>query len=223
MVDPRLSENPLPLSVHTPEYYMALGRFVSDFSELEGAMQVALWILSDVKSPTAQAIYSGVRAEDACNKITRIGDANRWSKPRKDEWKIIADRLGILRVLRNDILHYGAKWVGIDEWLISNKFFAHLPEKATATIISPKILGDATADIEKLLIHLWIFLFGDEISAATRGSYLNPALLRAWRYTPPPQAGRPGSSPGNGPKRPRQPRPSSASRRKAALERAKKT
>jgi hypothetical protein len=94
----------ISLRLYTEEYYQALGGFVAEFSEIEAAMQVALWHFTKVKTSVAQAVFSGVRADEACSKITRIADAENWSAARKADWKVIADRLGILRTLRNDIL-----------------------------------------------------------------------------------------------------------------------
>src|SRR5208283_4324196 len=87
----------LSIRLYTDEYYTALGRFVAGFSELEGAMQVALWHYSKIKPPTAQALFSGVRADEACSKIKRIADAENWTEERKTDWQTISARLGILR------------------------------------------------------------------------------------------------------------------------------
>ena len=84
--------------IYTDEYYCALGQFVSDFSEVEQSLQIVLWHFSGVKSPIAQAVFSGVRADDAANKITRIGVAQKWSEERKAEWKAICDRLGAIKL-----------------------------------------------------------------------------------------------------------------------------
>jgi len=42
-------------------------------------MQMALWHFAEVNDPIAQAVFSGVRADDASNKIARIGVAKNWS------------------------------------------------------------------------------------------------------------------------------------------------
>ena len=59
----------LGIRLFTDEYYTALGQFVAAFSEIECAMEVVLWNISKIKSPVAQAVFSGVRADDACNKL----------------------------------------------------------------------------------------------------------------------------------------------------------
>ena len=172
----------------TDEYYLALGRFIAAFSEIEGAMQVALWHFSSVKSPVAQAVFSGIRADEASNKITRISNAEGWSDIQKSEWKLISDRLGILRQLRNDIIHYGAEWHGENSWLVSNKMFVHTADRVKTTPVSPSILEDAIADLEKLSFHLFTFIFGDQMTDLGK-MVADQNRKTAWRYISPPQAG----------------------------------
>lgn len=93
--------------MYTHEYYQALGHFVTLFTDIECGLQQALWQISKVKSPVAQAIFSGVRADDACNKITRISEAENWSKERQTEWSIISSRVGILRITSDIISGIG--------------------------------------------------------------------------------------------------------------------
>jgi len=46
-------------------YWLALGKFIHCFSMLEVALQYALWNKSGVDGPSAQALFSGVRAREA--------------------------------------------------------------------------------------------------------------------------------------------------------------
>jgi hypothetical protein len=173
--------------IYTDEYYIALGKFVSEFSEIEQAMQIALWIISKVNSPVAQAVFSGVRADDAANKITRIGVAEKWDEQRKTEWKAISDRLGILRTLRNNILHYGVKWERENEWVITNRQFVHTPDNVTNTPVTVSILEAATDDIQSLSFCLFDFVFGS--GGKRMGlSAVDRTLGNAWRYKPSRQA-----------------------------------
>lgn len=180
---------------------------------------MALWHFSKVKSPTAQAIFSGVRTEDACNKITRIADAENWSEPRKTAWQAITTRVGIYRILRNEILHYGAEWQSENLWVVTNRDFVHKLDKITETPVTVEILADATADLGKLSIHLFNFVFEGEMNAPIQRDQV---LKRAWRYTPPQPKGCRDTTRDSAPKHSRQPRPSRASRRQAALEKTKK-
>jgi|SRR5258708_40107634 len=49
----------------TDAYHLALGRFVSAFSDIEASMQATLWHFAGVSTPTAQAVFSGTRIEGA--------------------------------------------------------------------------------------------------------------------------------------------------------------
>jgi hypothetical protein len=56
----------------TDAYHLALGRFVSAFSDIEASMQATLWHFAGVSTPTAQAVFSGTRIEGAMQFINRI-------------------------------------------------------------------------------------------------------------------------------------------------------
>jgi hypothetical protein len=47
----------------TEQYHHSLGRFVAVFSTIEATLQVTLWRLAGVPSPTAQAVFSGIRTD----------------------------------------------------------------------------------------------------------------------------------------------------------------
>jgi hypothetical protein len=180
---------PYPIRVFSDEYYTSLGRFIAEFSQVEALLQVTLWILVGVRPPVAGAVFSGVRAEEAANKIKRIGDAQKWSETRMAEWKVISDRLGILRTLRNDILHYGAEWLSEDTWLVTNRRVAHT-EKVTETIVTVASLNEATKDLVKLEMHVFDFLFGDQMCAESRETMSEAILKPAWLYKSSQPAGR---------------------------------
>lgn len=190
--------------IYTDQYYVTLGRFVSDFSEIEQAMQVALWYICGIKSPIAQAIFSGVRADDAANKISRIGVAQKWPDERKAEWKAISDRVSLLRSLRNDILHYGVNWERENEWVTSNRLFVHTEEKVTNTPVTIPILNAAIKDLHSLSIYLLSFAVQGKVVGPTA---LDRTLSDTWQYKPPPQGGRQSKSPGRSPKPKRRPPP----------------
>jgi hypothetical protein len=172
--------------IFSDRYYRALGKFIAEFAEIEGLMLSALWHLTKVSTPVGQAVFSGVRADDACNKVKRIGDAENWPQSKKAEWKTILDHLKILGALRNDLVHYGVYWSSIDTWYSTNKRIAHTPEKVTTRQISPIILRNATNDLRKLSVLVFVFLYGDQMAVSARKK-LRPVLKRAWLYIPPPQ------------------------------------
>jgi hypothetical protein len=165
-------------------YLIALGRFVSLFSQIEANLQSALWRFAKVPTPTAQAIFSGIRTDGAMQYIRRIADAEQWSKEKKAELEQVFAKLGAINKLRNDLLHYGATMQEPNVWTITNKMFAHTPEKIQEIKITPAILEDATADLIKVLFHLIIMGWGDEMEPQMRDVF-NPVLRRAWQYKSP--------------------------------------
>jgi hypothetical protein len=187
----------ITLRIFSDEYYLALGKFVSEFSELEQAMQISLWIISGVKQPLAQAVFSGVRADDAANKITRIVAAENWPEERAAEWQAICERLGLLRTFRNDILHYGVNWESEGRWTTTNRRFAHTPEKVSTSPVTVDILQAATEDVMALSLHLFKFVFNAKPDPLTA---LDRTRTDAWRYKSSRQAGYPRRSPDNAPK-----------------------
>jgi lipopolysaccharide biosynthesis glycosyltransferase len=161
----------------TDAYHLALGRFVSAFSDIEASMQATLWHFAGVSTPTAQAVFSGTRIEGAMQFINRIADAQRWKKSKRNQIQHIFTQLGHLNKLRNEILHYGAWMLAPGAWIVSNKEFAHMIERIRSIQISPETLREATADVENIQARLKALVTGRRLSRAVR--------QHAWRYKPP--------------------------------------
>ncbi len=164
-------------------YMLALGRFVSEFSNVEAIIQTALWKFSGVAEPTAQAVFSGVRIEGCIQFINRIAAAQKWSKAKKNELEHVLSHLGKINKLRNDILHYGSlmAWPLDDLWLVTNKQFVHMPERIREIRVSPKLLDQAKTDLETIQTYLFVMMWDEPISI------FHPEMQRAWLYKSPPQ------------------------------------
>jgi hypothetical protein len=188
-------------------YYLSLGQFVTIFSEIESDLQAALWHLADVPSPTAQAVFTGLRVNTLISYINRIADAQKWSKERKREFEYVFSQLGMINKLRNELLHYGSQLEGPDKWLVTNEFFAHTPEKVQPTRLSPAILDAATHDLGKIGAHIFLWVGGETIlshvSNEQRDAFLE-VLNSAWLYKQPQRGQRPRKSRKTPPKRKRQ-------------------
>ncbi len=167
-------------------YLLALGRFVSTFSQVEMMLQHVLWKFSKTAEPTAQAVFSGVRPETAMQFITRIAAAQKWKAKRKEEIEYVFSQLGMINKLRNDLLHYGASMEDelTDTWLITNARFVHIPERIQELRITPQLLLDAQADLAQILIRLIFLAWSRNMPTETRAVFRE---LRegAWRYKPP--------------------------------------
>jgi hypothetical protein len=173
------------ISEDLDRYQQSLGRFVMAFSRIEANLQTVLWHFPGVPSPTAQAVFSGVRTEGAISYINRIGDAQKWRKTKKERLQLVFTQLGHINKLRNEILHYGAELHAPNTWVISNRLFAHLPERVKETIVSPAILDNATADLNTIEANLIFMAWGKEMPAKARTTFRR-AMRNAWLYKPPP-------------------------------------
>jgi len=177
-----------------PPYYAALGRFVSKFAQVETILQTSLWMIARTKPPVAPAIFNGLKIEGCLGAIKRIADAKNWSAKKKDRLEEIINRLGPINRLRNDILHYGATidLSAEDVWLLSNKRYVHIPQKIRESFITPALLNDATADLDKLFYLIVFLALSDRSPKSARSvrEALEPlrpqAQAHAWLYKSPP-------------------------------------
>jgi hypothetical protein len=168
-------------------FHRSLGHFLSVFSDMEARMQETLRRFSGVTKPVAAAVFSGTRSQQAAEFIRRIAEASNWSETRQKKWLAISTKLQELTFLRNQIVHYGATWQDINAWLVTDALVA-MPGKATKIPVSPTILADAIHDLEKLDCHIFAFAWPRQY--AKHKADVDEVLKRAWRYKPPPQAGR---------------------------------
>jgi hypothetical protein len=167
-------------------YMRAVGEFVARFSEVEKRLQITLWELAGVPPPIAQAVFSGIRVEGAMQFINRIADAQQWEAPRKKTLQYLFSQLGKINRLRNDLLHYGSTNEIPDNlhWIITNKEFAHVPDRVFKIRITQEIIDNATYDLSKITLHLILFTWhGDDKPDAE--TVLAPILQASWRYKPP--------------------------------------
>jgi hypothetical protein len=94
---------------------------------------------------------------------------------------------------RNNILHYGAISIAEGFGIVTNANIAHIQERVTRFQISPKILDDMTADLRKIMIHLYTRHAG---RPPLRGAHaeIDATLRASWRYTqqpsPPAESGK---------------------------------
>jgi hypothetical protein len=173
---------------HVNKYHLALGRFVSAFSQAEATLLCVLWALARVRPPYAQAVLSGIRIDGAMGFINRIAEAERWPAGKREKWQRIFTQLGLINKLRNDLLHHGAGIFG-DFWVVSNRRIAHHPDRLREIHITPSTLDDAAADLGDITYHL-ILLAGRRtgIWVSDRQKLARRLRRRAWRYKQPPQA-----------------------------------
>jgi len=183
-----------------------LGGFCWNFSIIEAQMRSALYRSAGVTPTIGNAVFSGVRVEGAIQLIGRIADAANWPTEIRNELKYIFDQMSLINKFRNDILHYGAYKLG-DDYIISNRPTARIPEKIRELRISDQTLDAVNEDIVQIIHRLQLIYFDlpEETETAMR-----TALKPSWRYKEPPPAWGNNKTPGTPPKQRRRQKPSQA-------------
>jgi hypothetical protein len=180
-------------SEKTTNYFRSLGEFMTIFSSVEVNLQMAVWEFAGLSEPVAKAILPSLRIEMAMSTINRIADTQSWNAEKRAELEDMFWHLGEINKLRNDILHYGAAMDG-SEWItVTNKAFAHVPNKVRTLRISSTTLKEATLDLVKIQTHLVALAWGHRMPLTARAS-MSDILTSAWRYKSPQQAGDPRKS-----------------------------
>ena len=175
------------------DYYLALGRFVHEFSNTEKMIQYLLRQESQISGSVGPAIFSGVSISSAKTMINRV----RAAKNIPDDPLMIRVFAQITNITnkRNDILHYGSFYTqrGFE---VSNEIKAHIPERIEKFDSSPDILGKMTADLNTIFYGLSVCI--QNAAARRYGMPTDPSALAhleairrladaPWQYTPPQQ------------------------------------
>jgi hypothetical protein len=139
----------------------------------------------------------------------------------QDDLEFVLQQVGDINSARNFILHYGAESVAEGNAIVSNVLKAK--GEPTFFPISPTILDQMTSDIGKIIIHLNYRHLRQLIPGEflVKGA-LYEVLRAPWQYKHPVQPKeRSKTANVRQPQKrgPKPPRPSRASRRKAALDR----
>lgn len=167
----------------TDAYYLALGKFLSQYANVEEALRACLWQLAGLKFPVAQAVLGAVRADQAMGDITRVIDALGWPSEKKSDVETVFAQLRIINKLRNDIVHRGARLQADGNWLTSNAAIIHTPKKLVETVFSASKLDAARSDLFSIRAALISLTWGEKAAEGLE-DWAKPALAGAWQYMP---------------------------------------
>jgi hypothetical protein len=102
-----------------------------------------------------------------------------------DAWRDaepIFQQLNLINKRRNSILHESTLLPETGRGVVTNAAIAHFEDRITGFHISPEILDDMTADLQKIMIHLHSRHMGPRQAAET-DSKRDAILCAPWRYT----------------------------------------
>lgn len=164
------------------DYWECLGRFVDFFSLVENHMQIALRRFSGVQASIAPCIFSGTRIEAATSQIKRIAEVKDWPRDRRAKFDTIADHVGEITRMRNDLLHYSAMDNG-DHRIVSNALYTHTASKMRNAVVTPAILEQMSQDLLTIAAQL-ILLYENPGKLPPGFVGLPMPPQRAWLYRP---------------------------------------
>ena len=175
--------NNLEILTTTERYWLALGRFTSEYSRVETCVQTLLWIVAETPPKTAQAIFSGTKTDTACRFIRRLFESRNEDLP--ELLSRAFDRLAIINTVRNDIIHYGIQYDEASRMVTSNAMMA-LPGKERKTHISPLVLEQLWGDLVTIQYCMNAYFFSTK--GGSKPSVIERSLKGAqvpWQYKPP--------------------------------------
>lgn len=171
------------------DYLLALGQFITDFSEVERMLNFVVWKFArlDTHEGVAKAIFSSMRVDACTNHLNRITRARKLQGLEITELQVILDQLGKIARVRNDIVHLGiSRHLSGRRYRIDNRQFAHVKDRLRETVVSPRILKAMSADLQNMFMRLVIHAPLRDVSTAEKRYYrrLYPLLTEAptWRY-----------------------------------------
>jgi hypothetical protein len=165
-------------------YYEALGRFVQMFAEVEKIISQTLWFYAGTKAAVAKIIFAGTQSETAAGYIKAVAKATNASNESLDDLENVLQQFGIIRGVRNDILHYGAKFIAEGKGLVSNAWKAKA--EPTEFPISADALLHMEKDLRKIIAHMGYRHLGRAPPKSAFGQkILDEALHSPWRYKRP--------------------------------------
>jgi hypothetical protein len=186
-------------------YFTALGRFIDAFAQAEMTIQFVLWYYAKTPLKIARVVFSGGRVDAASRHLTRLAEVGIISPEDWLDLEPTKQQLNIISGQRNELLHYGSHITpGREERIVTNAMMALTEERITSFPISPKILGQMTADLHKITLHFHVRHMGHS-EMVRKNLALDKILHSAWQYKPPEQAQNRRKPHGSGPKQPRQP------------------
>ena len=146
----------LPESEELSGYYMALGEFVSAFSEAEFMVQLLLWQRCKIDYTTSLVFFRGMGLKQQIDAIRAIHKEHQTDiDPVLDE---ALSQLVVILGVRNDILHFGFHLQEGDEVAyVRNHKRTQDPKKIKEIPISPKILRDMVLDLSKINYRVGLF------------------------------------------------------------------
>jgi hypothetical protein len=163
------------------QYWMALGRFIEQFSHIEMVMHLLLTKYSNVTHLVGVALFGDMRIDAAVSRMRRLLEVNFVvSDDIKKEFHNVSTQLMIINGIRNDILHRGTS-VSSQGMVTTNRAAALALDRIKEIPISKEILYQMELDLHKIQHHIICIMDEKHRKNASQ------ILASPWQYTHPSQ------------------------------------
>jgi len=201
-----MTDDDTPVAL-TPEalrehYHRSLGSFVRVFSLTEGMLRSLLAKVVGVDEPTAMAIFSGTRSDQASSFIRRCYEA-RGTKIPPDLDKLLS-QMALIAAFRNDVIHQDVDFAS-DPPVITNRRLAISERALRETPINSHTLYHASTDLGRIMLGLSAFI-AEKMNPQLEDN-LKFALRGPWKHKSPGQANKDQKGPKRVPRPKRTPPP----------------
>jgi hypothetical protein len=165
-------------------YWLALGKFVHRYSEIERTMHQVLRIVSDIPDRSAKVLFSGTRVSGATDIVKRFYAARK--KPVPSNLARAFERLGVINKARDRLLHNGFSISG-DKAIVTDET-KNIAARAFKHEVTVEDLDDLEADaitLNSCLVSFWIEARRPDLLGSTLYLEHMESARQPWRYKQP--------------------------------------
>lgn len=207
------------IKLDTP-HYEAIGRFVTSFANAESAVHMLARNLSALPDAKARIIFGGMRLPDLTEIIRQMGRIDQLPDVRYSEIDSCLTQLNHIGTRRHSLVHRSSNFFD-GKLMVSNILTSKVATASELEVFDIQLLSDMQSDCSRILLRLRYVAegekFADELITLVKAMKQEP-----WRYKHIPPKTPNLKSRDKSSKTPRQPSASRASRRREAMNRAKK-
>jgi hypothetical protein len=166
------------------DYYLSLGQFIDKFSDVEVAVTLTLRRYAGTSEAASKILFERVGLESAVKFISQLVRASAQSADIIADLASAFQQLDYIRIMRNYILHNGARQIAEGTGFVSNSVKAKSEE--TRYPVSPDLLDRMRYDLITITFRLNYNHLGRPYpQAATNIALLVDRLNVGWQYVHP--------------------------------------
>jgi hypothetical protein len=177
--EPRAGEAEL---FESEEYLIALGNFITRFSDLEGLLNAAVWKFANLKPSVHRAVLGRLAIEATTTKIKRLIRAKLITGETKSDIEYMLKQIDDIAGTRNDMLHLGYSAIRRGHYVFDNKPYALDKATAFSYRLSVRTLNDMSTDILRICRELYSMIIQTPSQQRMFWLVYDRVQGYAWRY-----------------------------------------